>query len=140
MTLPLLLTLLAVFVAVVATVSAAAWWWLENTTPEQRRLRNLVLATPGVVGPRHSLVAENHDPVLARLTRLIPKSPKDMSRLQRRLTRAGYPAFRSAVIYALAEMLLPIVLGVSVFAVVGIRTGLIPALLVAALGYALPGL
>ena len=115
----LFVTLVIVFVAVAGIVSAAAWWWLESTTPEQRRIRTLLRATPGLAG-RRSLVAENHDPVLARLTRLIPKNPKDMSRLQRRLTRAGYPNFRSAVIYALAELLLPIVLGVPVLIVLGI--------------------
>src|SRR5215475_15774101 len=131
MTLQLFVTLVTVFVAVAAIVSTAAWWWLESTTPEQRRIRTLIRATPGVVG-RRSLVAEGHDPLLARLTRLIPKSPKDMSRLQRRLTRAGYPNFRSAVIYALAEMLLPIMLGVPMLIVLGIRVGLIPALMAAA--------
>jgi tight adherence protein C len=139
MTLQLFVPLVTVFVAVAAAVSGVAWWWLESTTPEQRRLRTLFRAAPDVVG-RRSLVAENHDPVLARLTRLIPKSPKDMSRLQRRLTRAGYPSFRSAVIYALAEVLLPIVFGTAVLIGVGLRTGLIPALVVAGVGYALPGL
>ena len=139
MTSQLFVTLVIVFVAVAGIVSAVAWWWLESTTPEQRRIRTLLRATPGLAG-RRSLVAENHDPVLARLTRLIPKSPKDMSRLQRRLTRAGYPNFRSAVIYALAELLLPIVLGVPVLIALGIGTGLIPALAVAALGFALPAL
>jgi tight adherence protein C len=139
MTLQLFVTLVTVFVAVAATVSAVAWWWLESTTPEQRRLRTLVRVTSGVVASR-SLVAENHDPALSRLTRLIPKSPKDMSRLQRRLTRAGYPNFRSVVIYALAEMLLPIAVGVPVLIGLGIRMGLIPALMLAAIGFALPGL
>ena len=131
-------TIAAVFVAVTTAVSAVAWWWLETTTAEQR-LRTLIRATPGAAR-RRSLVAESNDPVLARLTRLIPKSPKDMSRLQRRLTRAGYPNFRSAVIYALAELLLPIVLGLPVLFGLGIGPGLIPALAVAALGFALPSL
>ena len=139
MTFQLFVTLATVFVAVGGAITAVAWWWLESTTPEQRRLRTLIRATSGA-GGRHSLVAEDLDPALARFTRLIPKSPKDMSRLQRRLTRAGYPNFRSAVIYALAEIFLPIALAVPVLVVFGIRTGLIPALGAAALGYALPGL
>jgi len=139
MTLQLFVTLATVFVAVGATVSAVAWWWLESTTPERRRLRTLVRATPAAFG-RRSLLAEGQDPALARLTRLIPKSPKDLSRLQRRLTRAGYPDFSSVVIYAAAELLLPIVFGVPVVLVLGIRLGLIPALMLAAVGFALPGL
>jgi tight adherence protein C len=139
MTLQLFVTLATVFIAVAATVAGSAWWWLESTTSEQRRLRTLIRATPAVLG-RRSLVAENQDPALARLTRLIPRSPKDMLRLQRRLTRAGYPNFSSVVIYALAELLLPIVFGIPVVLAFGIRIGLIPALMAAAIGFALPGL
>jgi tight adherence protein C len=139
MAVQLIVTLATVFAAVALLMSAVAWWWLESTTPEQRRLRTLFQKTSGIVGHR-SLVAGSHDPALSTLTRLIPKSPKDMSRLQRRLTRAGYPNFRSAVIYALAELLLPIMLGVPMLIVLGIRVGLIPALMAAAVGYALPGL
>src|SRR5262249_11725334 len=85
------------------------------------------------------LLTEGPDPALARLTRLIPKSPKDMSRLQRRLARAGYPRFESAVYYSLAELLLPLVFGCAVLLVVGVSTGWIYALFAAAAGLALPG-
>src|SRR5215831_1101479 len=139
MAVQLIATLATVFAAVAVLMSAVAWWWLESTTPEQRRLRTLFRTTSGIVSHR-SLVAGQHDPALSTLTRLIPKSPKDMSRLQRRLTRAGYPNFRSAVIYALAEILLPIALGLPVLFVLGIGTGWIPAVALAALGFALPSL
>jgi tight adherence protein C len=63
-----------------------------------------------------------------------------MSRLQRRLTRAGYPHFRATVFYALAEVLLPIIVAGIVLIAFGLRAGFLPALLGAALGYAAPGL
>jgi tight adherence protein C len=62
-----------------------------------------------------------------------------MSRLQRRLTRAGYPQFKSAVYFSLAQLLLPVVFGIPVLVVAGMRTGWPYALLAAAVGYILPG-
>jgi tight adherence protein C len=139
MTPQLFVTVVAVFVAIASMVSGVAWWWFESTTPEQRRLRTIVRMATGVAKDR-PLVVKNVDPMLSRLTRLIPRSPKDMSRLQRRLARAGYPHFRSVVIYAMAEMLLPILLGVAVLSGLGMRTGLIPALAAAGVGFAIPAL
>jgi len=70
---------------------------------------------------------------------MVPKSPKDMSRLQRRLTRAGYPQFKSTVYFAFTELLLPVVFAGTVVLVVGLSDGWPFALLAAALGYVLPG-
>ena len=63
-----------------------------------------------------------------------------MSRLQRRLTRAGYPRFTAVVVYGLAEIVLPVLLGGLTLAILGVRVGLVPALCAGALGFALPGL
>jgi tight adherence protein C len=83
---------------------------------------------------------ESPDANLSRLRRLLPKSPKDMSRLQRRLAKAGYPHFQATVYYSLAELILPVAFGFAVIAAIGVRTGWIFALLAAALGYMMPGL
>jgi tight adherence protein C len=127
----------AVFVAVALAVGIATAWWLNRRTVGQKRLRRLAPST-GVVLESQRL-AETPDPILARLSRMVPKSPKDMSRLQRRLTRAGYPHFKSTVFFALAELLLPVVFGVTVVLIAGLSDGLPFALLAAALGYVLPG-
>jgi len=139
--LPVAVAIVAVFVAVAAIVGAVASWWLARNTPEQRRLRTLVRppAATGVVADG-LLLTETLDPTLTRLRRLIPKSPKDMSQLQRRLARAGYPHLQSVVVYASAELLLPILFGVPVLIGLGVRAGIIPAVAAAGIGFALPGL
>ena len=63
-----------------------------------------------------------------------------MGRLQRRLTRAGYPHGRAAVYFAAAEVLLPIALALATVAYMGVTRGGFLALVMAGMGYTLPGL
>ncbi len=133
----LAIAIATVFVAVALAVASTTAWWLNRRTVEQKRLRRLSPST-GVVLESQRLT-ELPDPILARLSRMVPKSPKDMSRLQRRLTRAGYPQFKSSVFFALAELLLPVGFGGIVVLVVGLSDGWPFALLAAALGYVVPG-
>ncbi len=84
-------------------------------------------------------LTEKPDALARRVSTFVPKSPKEMSRLQRRLTRAGFKHSRAAVIYAIAELILPIVFGLATVTYLGVSRGAIFALLAAAIGYALPG-
>jgi tight adherence protein C len=137
MPIELTIAVITVFAAVALATGAMTSWWLARGTAEQKRIRGLS-AYSGVVLESQRL-AEQPDPLLARLSRLVPKSPKDMSRLQKRLTRAGYPQFKSTVYFALAELLLPMVLGGAALFLFGISGGWALALVMAALGYVLPG-
>jgi tight adherence protein C len=134
----MLLAVVGVFIAVALAMAGVTSWWLAWSAPEQRRLR--ALGGPKVVGLQRETggLTESLDPVLVRLSKLLPKSPKDMSRLQRKLTQAGLP-HRSAVVYfAIAEVALPVLLAVPVLMMFGIRSGMLLALCMAALGYVLP--
>ena len=51
-------------------------------------------------------------PWLKRFQQVVPKSPKEMSALRRRMTAAGYSGLAPAVVYALAEMTLPVIGGI----------------------------
>jgi len=133
----LVIAIAAVFAAVALAVASMTAWWLNRRTVEQKRLRRLSPST-GVVLESQGL-AERPDPILARLSRMVPKSPKDMSRLQRRLARAGYPQFKSTVCFALAELLLPVVFAAATVLVIGLSDGWPFALFAAALGYVVPG-
>jgi len=133
----LVIAIAAVFAAVALAVASTTAWWLNRRTVEQKRLRRLSPST-GVVLESQGL-AERPDPILARLSRMVPKSPKDMSRLQRRLARAGYPRFKSTVCFALAELLLPVVFAAATVLVIGLSDGWPFALFAAALGYVVPG-
>ena len=130
----------SVFVMFATLAGTATWWWLAKGSPEQRRIRTLGAAGSGLVteGAPQQL-SEEPDPMLQQLSRLLPKSPKEMGRLQRRLTKAGYPHYRHAVYFAAAQVILPVVFALIAFLILGFRSGFFAALLAGALGYVLPG-
>jgi tight adherence protein C len=108
-------------------------------SPERRRLRQLAVGGPsGIVDTQVTLV----DAVDPRLKRIpgVPKSPKELGRLRRRLARAGYTSIRAVVIYTTATVLTPIAFAVAAVSLVGVTKGWILALIGAAIGYLLPGL
>jgi tight adherence protein C len=136
----ILIAVIGVFVAVAVVAASTTSWWIARNSSEQRRLRNLAPVTDiGVIVGRPQLT-ETLDKTLARLSRMMPRSTKDMSRLQRRLAKAGYPQVKAAVVYSFAELLLPVVFGVAVIFSLGVSAGWLLALLAAAFGYLLPGL
>ena len=140
MTPQLLLAIVGVFAAVAVGIAAAGMLWLQQTAPESRRIRALTQpASSGLVLDTPSLT-DTPDPALAKLTRMVPKSPKDMGKLQRRLTRAGYPQLKAAVYFSIVEMVLPVVLVVITILALGLSDGWMPALFFGFLGYMGPTL
>src|SRR5689334_14341087 len=100
----LLLAVIGVFVAVAVIVSMTMSWALNYNTPEQRRLRAMGQSSASALVMNAPRLTTVPDPGLARLSRLLPKSPKSMSRLQRQLTQAGHPAFSAVIWYCAAEI------------------------------------
>lgn len=137
----LLLAMSGAFVLTAVVVGWTASWWMTVHTPEYQRVHALAgrVVAPADAGPARSLV-EGLDPVLARLSRFVPKSPTEMNRLRRRLTRAGYPHVSAAVYYALAELLLAAAAAVAAIVFVGGPTKWVLAVAGAVIGYMLPGL
>jgi tight adherence protein C len=135
----LLIALIGVFVMVAVLAGATTAWLLARTAPEQRRLRTMA-AGGGSMGilAQTPVLAQGPDPALQRATKFLPKSAAEMSRLQKRLTRAGFPHYRAVVLYVAAELTLPLVAFLAVTSIVGLRTGLIPALLAAGAAYVVP--
>ena len=117
MTPELLLPIALLFVSIALVTGLGASAILARTAPERRRLREMTLATAGgqvSMSTRPGLI-ERPDPRLERLARTLPKSPKEMGRLRRRLATAGINSFRAAVIYSVAEVVLPMLFGASPF-------------------------
>ncbi len=127
-----------VFIAVALMVGATLSWWLARTSPERKRLARVEAGGAGLIVDNRPL-ADGPDPALARLSRLLPKSPKDMSRLQRRLARAGFVQRGAAFYFAAAELVLPVFFGGAVLLLVNGRVGWLFAAFAAVLGYVLPG-
>jgi tight adherence protein C len=143
MTLDLWLALGGLFVSVALITGLGAGAFLAYRSPERRRLREL--ATAGGPGfsfgaPAQVHLTEQLDPRLERIAKSIPKSPKEMSRLRRRLAAAGIHSFGAAIVYALAELTLPLLLGAGPLLWMVGPAAWIVAIVAALVGYMIPGL
>lgn len=136
----LIIALGVVFVGVAVLAGTSAFFLLARASPERRRLREFAVASGSGVTAGVAALINQPDAVAKRVSTFIPKSPKEMGRLQKRLMRAGYVSPRAAVIFAVAEVLCPIVLALAVIASMGLSRGGIFAFLAAGVGYTLPGL
>jgi tight adherence protein C len=106
----------------------------------RRRLAALVKAGGPQPTAADSALVDEPSERAQRLSRLIPKSPKEMGRLHRRLAHAGYHQFEAVVIYGLAELLLPVLFGLTALMIFGWGRGIILAGLAGVIGYLLPSL
>ena len=142
MSLELIVTLGAAFLSVAMIVGWATSALLSAQSPERRRLRNLAPAG----GPDLGLTSlvDSMDTVDSRLRRLpgvMPKSPKDMTRLRRRLAKAGYTKPNAVVVYGAATLLTPVLLGLTAMSVFGTSLGgLLGVAFGVIIGYMLPGI
>jgi tight adherence protein C len=135
----LLLSLIGVFACIAVATGALASFVLARTSPEQQRLKTVTATVPGLVLEQAQLT-ETPNPFLQKLTKALPQSPKDMSRLRKRLARAGIYGLGSAVTYAFAEMLLPVFIGGLILLIMGLHDGWILAVLGGVFAYLAPGL
>jgi tight adherence protein C len=141
MTPVLWLSLAGLFLSIALVTGLGVQLVLAGRTSTQRRLREL--AAPGVTSGLivdQIRLTEQVDPRLQRIARTIPKSPKEMTRLRRRLATAGIYSFRAAVIYSVSELVLPLL-----FIIAPLRFMLPPmawifAAIAAMLGYMIPGM
>jgi tight adherence protein C len=135
------LTLVAVFVSVALFVGSMTYVGLERSSAVRRRIRGLQRSAAPVADHEHSALgnAATAAPVVKRVTTFIPKSPKQMTRVQRRLAMAGLHKPKHIALYIVSEALAPVVAFGIVF--LGFGAGaLIFAILAAILGYLAPGL
>lgn len=137
----LLLAVLVVFAAAALLSGLVVWSALGRLSPERKRLEALAGGPAGVVMPDRKALSQDGDARIRHLASYLPKSPKDMGRLQKRLSRAGYHGLAPAVVYSVAELLLPVVTALVVLFTVGFGVrGLFVAGVAAIVAYMLPGL
>lgn len=128
---------LIVFVSLAVLTGVAVNVALTRVSPTRRRLVELAggSRTTGIVtGPSLTGVPGVE---VGRSQTFIPKSAKEMGRLQKRLAKAGYHGGQAVAIYAAAEVTLA-ALGVSSVLLVFGRSGLIMAAALGFMGYMLP--
>jgi tight adherence protein C len=137
MSITLAISLVALFIGVALVSQLVLSEVLSWTAPERKRLRDLEVASTGVVRDDMQLV-ETPIPALRQLAKAMPKSPKDLSRLRRRLVTAGYYDLRSAVYFSAAKYACPVVFGVAALFFFGVSDGWTMALAAAVIGYYAP--
>jgi tight adherence protein C len=139
MPIDLVLTLALVFLSVVLVSASAMWLVLAWNSPERRQIRRLSRDRSRVGVVRALSLTDAPSALVKRLQQVVPKSPKDMSRLRRRLTTAGSRSAAAAAVYAAAEPLLFVVFGLLMVSVRGVsHGGWMFGLAAGALGYMLP--
>jgi tight adherence protein C len=128
---------LAVFASVALAVWAIGSIALNWGTVEQRQIRKLSQGRSELLADLQ--LTDVPSPWVKRFQQAVPKSPKEMSALRRRLTAAGYRSTMVAVVYALAEVVLPILFGGAALLYYGFSEWYI-AMFAAALGFVTPSL
>jgi tight adherence protein C len=140
MPIELVLSVVGVFACVALVTGLTATAMFERATPERKRLRDLGTATNTQLVLEPTRLAEVPNPLLQKLSMAMPRSPKNMNRLRRRLVRAGYYDLRTAILFGTAELVSPVIFGIGTVSLLGWTDGWILALIAAVFGYLLPGL
>ena len=131
----IMLVLVAVFASVALAAGAVVSQVLNWSTPAQREIRKLSHRGDGVLAALQ--LTDAPKAWVKRFQQIAPKSPKDLSKLRRRLSAAGYRSLTAAVLYGAAETLLPFIVGGVTLLTLGFSRWYI-ALFAAAIGFVLP--
>jgi tight adherence protein C len=130
--------MLAVFAAV-ACAAAALFFFLSDPQVARQRLAR-VAAQPGSATPRESLLDAGDTPWAKQVRSFVPKSPKEMNRITRQMAGAGYHSPWAALLFAVAQFGLPVLLFIASATILGTGSNLIFAVFAGAVGYYVPTL
>jgi tight adherence protein C len=131
------IALIALFVGVAVVTGALAANALGRMAPERRRLDQLAVASTGLVVEVHPLTDAASSPLARRMSQLVPKSPRELSILRRRLTAAGYRGMDAAIFFSTAKIAMPITMSLAVLLWAGMD-GILFAVLAAMGGFMVP--
>ena len=141
MTIELVLAIVGVFTAVLVGVGALMYYVMAQTAPERRRLERAgLVSTSGVLidTAGASLTPEETD-FAKRLSSVIPRSPKDMSRLRRQFVRAGYQSLTPVGIYTIAQLVSPVLFAAIPLYFGSLSTVWIFCIITGLMGWLVPG-
>src|ERR1044071_8326484 len=116
-----LVTIAAVFLSVALVAGSLTYVGLERSSTVRRRVRDLSQRGRERDGSNPAALDTSiaDDPAIKRVTTFVPKSPKEMRRVQRRLAMAGLHQPKHIALFMAAELLLPLALFVLGFFVGG---------------------
>jgi tight adherence protein C len=140
----LTVTIAIVFLTTAVFAGSLAALFLNRQTDARRRLDRIMAPPKDRPRPTTQLkqvtLTDSVGPALTRVSRVLPTSTKEMSRIRRRVERAGFTQPAAAVIYAALEVVLPAVALVAALAVFGSPRGFMVGSLLAIAAYLLPGI
>lgn len=137
----LLLTVSAVFLSVGLATWCVASLVFARTTPDQRRLQELVVQAPRTEATRAKpALTEVPTRAAQRIMSVLPLSPKQMSHLQRRMAKAGYHGLTPALVFSASQFVCLAVFGGAAWWLLQPGTSGVLALIAAAIGYMVPSL
>ena len=139
---PDLALLAVVFVTTALFAGSVMALVLGRQTTARRRLDEIMAprrADRPAPAMQNLTLTDTVGPTLSRVEKVLPTSTKEMSRIRKRLIRAGFTGPSAPVINAAAEVVLPVVVGVSVFAAMGSGRGILAGSLLAIVAYLIPG-
>src|SRR6266550_2469423 len=129
MSITLIISLVALFIGVALVSQLVLSEVLSWAAPERKRLRDLEVASTGVLRDDVQLV-DTPIPALRQLAKAMPKSPKELSRLRRRLVTAVY--------FSAAKFACPVVFAALALVFFGFPDGWINIVAAAGVGYYAP--
>jgi tight adherence protein C len=137
MPLELIVTLVAVFVSTALVIGLLVSMVLSRTAPEVRRLHRVAGTASGIGAVA---LGGDADSVLLPSAQPLKKSRKHNARLMRRFAAAGWEEPHAVALYSASQIGLPVLFGIVPPLVLGLRNGVILALVAAVIGYMAPDL
>lgn len=137
----LVFTVGAVFVTAALLAGSITALALSRYAPVRRRLEQLTSPSQKrVATPLKTVVlTDTVGPALTRVSQVLPTSPRELSRIRRRLGRAGFYRPDAAVLYAATEVALPVIVGIGALLASDSSRGVLVASFAAIAAYLLPG-
>ncbi|MGE0460830.1 MAG: type II secretion system F family protein [Vicinamibacterales bacterium] len=136
MDIQLVLPVVIIFVAVAGATASLAWL-LTDPQVVRRRLSNIA-AVPTSGAATASVIEDSGSPLARRVRSFVPKSPREMGRIERMMASAGYTGAWPAILFALAQVGLAATFALLVYSYLGPGVGLVMAMLAGGIGYFLP--
>jgi len=134
----LILALVGVFACVAIVTGLLTNTVLERQSAGNRRFREMLRPTARTAAAATLVGATGPAPIVQRISKFLPKSPKDMNRLQRRLAVGGIHGSAPLVAYLVGEVVLALVALAIPLWFLGVVRGLVFGILAAIVGYMIP--
>lgn len=135
----LILAVVGVFGSVALVVGAAVSYALTQSAPARRRLEQAKNTGQSVLLENPTL-SEEPSPLVKRMANFLPRSPKEVSALTKRLMRAGYYGLTPLAIFTTAQVFTPILFALLPLIWMPLTQAWILMAIGGLLGYLAPGL